>query len=241
MPLPKGGKAPPPGRKSGDRSSLQRSLPLPRGRRLALPTLSFATHPHTAVRPNLQLQPAPGSEQTKNCYQPRFIFLKLTRTVWHSRPLLCFSSFCRISARRSTSGAPNSVVPALLMLALLFLPAISAFAALPASIRGTIKDSQGAVIPNARVDLLRDGRKVASVATDQLGNYRFPYLAIGTYQVHAAAPGFSAQQSEPVSLDMSSSPVLDFVLHVGAVSDQITVTATGTPVPESQVGASISV
>jgi vitamin B12 transporter len=222
-----------------------------------LPTLSFATHPHTAVRSNLQSQPAPGSEQTKNCYQPRFIFLKLTRTVWHRRPLiflklttnvwhsrprLCVSnSFCRISARRSTSGAPNSVVPALLMLALLFLLTVSAFAALPASIHGTIKDPQGAVIPNARVDLLQDGRKVASVVTDQLGNYRFPYLAIGTYQVHAAAPGFSAQQSEPVSLDMSSSPVLDFVLHVGAVSDQITVTATGTPVPESQVGAAISV
>lgn len=128
------------------------------------------------------------------------------------------------------------IVPAFLLLL-----TGSLLAALPATIRGTVKDLQGAVIPNARVDLLQDGRKVASVVTDQLGNYQFPYVAVGTYQVHAAAPGFSTQQSEPVSLSVNSSPVLNFVLPVGAVNDQITVTATGTPVPESQVGASVSV
>ncbi|HEU5412800.1 MAG TPA: TonB-dependent receptor plug domain-containing protein, partial [Candidatus Angelobacter sp.] len=125
--------------------------------------------------------------------------------------------------------------------AFLILLAGSLLAALPSNIHGTVKDSQGAVIPNARVDLLQDGRKVATVVTDQMGNYQFSYLAVGTYQVHAAAPGFSARQSEPVSLNLNSSPVLDFILPVGAVSDQITVTATGTPVPESQVGAAISV
>ena len=207
-------------------------------------TLSFATHPHTEVRSNLIPERTLFSEPTRNCSEPGRTFRKLTRTVWHSRPRLCVgNSFCRIFARRYTSGASNSaaVLAVLLMLALFFLPAISAFAAVQPSIHGTIKDSQGAVIPNGRVDLLQDGRKIASVVTDQLGNYQFSYLAVGTYQLHAAAPGFSAVQSQPVSLNVSSSPVLDFALHVGAVSDQITVTATGTPVPESQVGAAISV
>lgn len=174
----------------------------------------------------------------------RLAFLKLTRTAWHSRPRLCDdSSFSRIASRTSTSDPAHAsaFVFASLIVVLFLLAAISGFAALPPAIHGTVKDSQGAVIPNARVDLLHDGRKIASVVTDQMGNYQFSYLAVGAYQVRAAAPGFSTQQSEPVSLNVNSSPVLDFVLPVGAVSDHITVTATGTPVPESQVGASISV
>jgi vitamin B12 transporter len=172
----------------------------------------------------------------------RITLLKLNRTMWHSRPRLCGdSSTSWIPSRASGHGHAIGFVSASLIVALLLLPAISSLAALPANIHGTVKDSQGAVIPNARVDLLQDGRKVATVVTDQMGNYQFSYLAVGTYQVHAAAPGFSARQSEPVSLNLNSSPILDFILPVGAVSDQITVTATGTPVPESQVGASISV
>lgn len=123
----------------------------------------------------------------------------------------------------------------------LLLFATSAFAASTATIYGTVRDQQGAVIPNATVDLMQAGRKVASVVTDRLGHYRFPYLGIGTYQVHATSPGFSARQSEQISLSLNSSPMIDFVLPVGAVSDQIVVTATGTPIPESQVGASVSV
>lgn len=203
-----------------------------------MPTLSFATHPHATVHSNLTAGPTSCPDS------PRRIILKLTRTAWHSRLRLCSSkNFSCVSSRTPTSCGRDaaSLVCVLLMLALFFALAISAFAALPATIHGTVKDSQGAVIPNARIDLLQDGRKVTSVVTDQMGNYQFPYLAVGTYQVHAVAPGFSTQQSEPVSLSVNSSPVLNFVLPVGAVSDQITVTATGTPVPESQVGASVSV
>ncbi|MGE5321637.1 MAG: TonB-dependent receptor plug domain-containing protein, partial [Actinomycetota bacterium] len=126
-------------------------------------------------------------------------------------------------------------------LAFLLLFSISAFAAPAATIYGTVRDQQGAVIANATVDLMQAGRKVASVVTDSSGDYRFPHLAIGTYQVHATAPGFSARQSEQISLSLNSSPMIDFVLPVGAVADQIVVTATGTPIPESQVGASVSV
>jgi vitamin B12 transporter len=127
------------------------------------------------------------------------------------------------------------------LFSVILLYVTSSFAASTATIYGTVRDPQGAVIPNATVDLMQAGRKVASVVTDRLGNYRFPYLGIGTYQVHATAAGFSGRQSEQISLSVNSSPMIDFVLPVGAVSDQIVVTATGTPIPESQVGASVSV
>lgn len=124
---------------------------------------------------------------------------------------------------------------------LLLLVAISGFASEPASIHGTVRDPLNAVIPNARVELLKNGRKIASAVTDQFGNYGFTYLPAGNYQVHATAPGFSAQQSRPISVSGNFSQRVDFALKVGVVAEEIVVSATGIPVPESQTGASVSV
>ena len=129
---------------------------------------------------------------------------------------------------------------------ILHLVAILVFlvAALPAQtpfVRGTVKDPQGAVIPRARLDLLKDGRKIASTVTNGLGEYRFGFVAVGKYQVRADAPGFSVQQSQTIQVGVSESPTINFVLQVGVAAEQITVLATGVPIPESQVGASVSV
>ncbi len=137
-------------------------------------------------------------------------------------------------------GARRRATARLLTALLLFL-ATALDAAEPASIHGSIKDPQGAVIPDAKVELLRNGRTVETAVTDQFGNYRFAHLAIGDYQVRAAAPGFSAQQSQPVHVGVSDSPEVDLALKVAGVGESIVVSATGTPIPESQVGASITV
>jgi vitamin B12 transporter len=115
------------------------------------------------------------------------------------------------------------------------------FCSEPPSIHGTITDTQGAVIPNARVDLLKNGRLIASAVTSHVGAYRFPRLAFGRYQVRAQAPGFSLQESQPVEVGVDNSITLDFALKIGVVAEQIVVSATGVPVPESQVGASVTV
>ncbi len=128
-----------------------------------------------------------------------------------------------------------ALAPVLLLLCCSFAFAAYTF------IRGTVKDPAGAVIPNARVELVREGRTIATTVTNQLGEYRISHLAVGDYLVRATAEHFAAQQSAPVHVGLDSSPTIDFVLKVASVSDQIVVTATGTPVPESQVGASVSV
>lgn len=109
------------------------------------------------------------------------------------------------------------------------------------SIRGTIKDAQGAVIPNAQVELLRDGQKVSSVVTNGMGEYRFYPVAVGIYQIQAVARGFSVQKSSPFGVGADSFATFDFMLRVGVPTEEIVVTATGIPLPESQVGASVSV
>jgi vitamin B12 transporter len=123
---------------------------------------------------------------------------------------------------------------------LVLLVGAAASAAEVATVHGTVRDPLGAVVPNARVELLREGRKVASTSSDEHGNYRFSYVAAGTYQVQATAQGFAIQQSQPIALGGNSS-VVDFALKVGVVTEEIVVSATGIPVPESQVGASVSV
>jgi iron complex outermembrane receptor protein/vitamin B12 transporter len=126
-------------------------------------------------------------------------------------------------------------------LALAFaLSSVFALAAVPTSIRGTIKDAQGAVLPQARVDLLRHEQVVMSTTTDQQGRYSFSPVTPGRYQLRASAPGFAAQQSEPLAFS-GGVFTLDFTLPVGGVAENVVVSATGTHVPESQVGASVSV
>ena len=109
-----------------------------------------------------------------------------------------------------------------------------------ASIRGKVKDSLGAVVPNAMVDLLQSGRSIASTKTDSEGSYVLK-TAAGRYQVRAAAPSFRAALSEPVYLSPTAEARMDLTLNPGILAQQITVTATGTPTPEAQIGYSVSV
>jgi len=59
--------------------------------------------------------------------------------------------------------------------------------------------------------------------------------------VRAAAAGFALQQSPLLYIAAGKTVVQNLTLALGSVSQQIVVTATGVAVPESQVGASVSV
>ena len=121
-----------------------------------------------------------------------------------------------------------------------------AFAALSAvaessNVHGTVTDPLGAVVPGAQVQLFRAGKLVGSTITDSEGKYRFSPLAPGRYRVKTQAPSFSSQQSDAIYIGSSSNAAVDITLKVGSVSQQIVVSATGTSLPETQTGASISV
>jgi iron complex outermembrane receptor protein/vitamin B12 transporter len=116
-----------------------------------------------------------------------------------------------------------------------------AFAAEPGNVRGVITDPLGAVVAGAQVQLLRQGKPVASAATDPEGRYQFSLLPSGRYQVNAEAPGFAPQRSEVIYLSNGGNAALDLALKLARVSQQIVVSATGMRAPETQVGASVSV
>jgi len=109
------------------------------------------------------------------------------------------------------------------------------------NIHGTVTDPLGAVVPGAQVQLFRESKLVGATATDAEGKYRFSPLAPGRYRVKTQAPSFSQQQSDAIYVGSSSNAAVDITLKVGSVSQQIVVSATGTSLPETQTGASISV
>jgi vitamin B12 transporter len=109
------------------------------------------------------------------------------------------------------------------------------------NIHGTVTDPLGAVVPGAQVQLFRESKLVGATTTDSEGKYRFSPLAPGRYRVKTQAPSFSQQQSDAIYVSSSSNAAVDITLKVGSVSQQIVVSATGTSLPETQTGASISV
>ncbi len=62
-----------------------------------------------------------------------------------------------------------------------------------ANLEITVKDPSGAVINNARVQLVKDGGPQSATQTNQKGEVRLNRIAAGHCQVHVEAPGFKAR------------------------------------------------
>ncbi|HWX54926.1 MAG TPA: TonB-dependent receptor plug domain-containing protein [Verrucomicrobiae bacterium] len=120
------------------------------------------------------------------------------------------------------------------------LAVVSALAAESGSIRGSVTDPLGAAVPNATVKLLQQGRQTAVTTSGKDGTYKFSALAVGRYQVSAEAATFTMQSSPPVYVGGGESEV-NIALALGSVEQQVVVTDTGTQIPETQVGASVTV
>ncbi|HXG46165.1 MAG TPA: carboxypeptidase regulatory-like domain-containing protein, partial [Methylomirabilota bacterium] len=91
---------------------------------------------------------------------------------------------------------------------------------------GTVSDPSGAVIAGATVRAINVATNVETpVTTTSAGVYRMPYLPPGTYRLLASAPGFKTAIRENVILAVAQTLTVDFVLEVGQVTDQVTVSA----------------
>ena len=84
-----------------------------------------------------------------------------------------------------------------------------------ADIRGTIRDSSGALLPNVSVTIIETGREATrSALTDSTGQFRATRLSPATYDVRAELPGFETQVLKNVSLNLGETTVVEFRLRV---------------------------
>lgn len=123
----------------------------------------------------------------------------------------------------------------------IFAIAAISLAAQSAIIHGTVSDSSGAVIANAKVEMLERGLPVAIVATDATGQYKISRNAIPGSQLRVSAPQFDTANKVIDTPGKDQDLTLNIVLRVASLSEQITVTSTGAPTPQAQLGAAVSV
>jgi hypothetical protein len=113
------------------------------------------------------------------------------------------------------------------LIAMLFITASTAWAQFDtATVLGTIKDLNGAVMPGVTVTLRNIDTGIAvSAQTDGEGNYQFTNVKIGNYRVTAEMQGFSTALAESVNVTVNVRQRVDLSLQPGAVTENVIVTA----------------
>lgn len=116
---------------------------------------------------------------------------------------------------------PSVLIPALLLVVLLPAQTMNT-----GTLLGTVKDPSGAAIANATVRVLRANPPFErQVSTDADGNYLFPLMPVGAYQVTFENTGFQKTVRNNVELSASQSLRIDATLTLGSVSEQVEVSS----------------
>jgi Carboxypeptidase regulatory-like domain len=95
---------------------------------------------------------------------------------------------------------------------------------------GTVRDASGSVIPHAKVTAVLAARNLERTAeTNSDGEYTLSFLPVGTYNVSVTMAGFETAVESAVALQIDQRARIDFALTVGAVSQQVMVSGSGSP------------
>jgi len=94
------------------------------------------------------------------------------------------------------------------------------------SIRGTVTDETGGVLPGVDITARNTDTGITRVViSDDEGRYRLPQLALGTYQVRAELAGFQTAVVQGIVLSIVRESVVAITLRVGAITEQVIVSA----------------
>ncbi|MEQ1884951.1 MAG: TonB-dependent receptor [Bryobacteraceae bacterium] len=111
-----------------------------------------------------------------------------------------------------------------------------------ATLAGAIHDPSGSAVPAAKVTVRQTETNVTTTGTaDREGYYRFPYLAVGPYELTVESNGF-ASVKRPVNLTVGAAFDLEVTMPIAASQTQVEVNAEA-PVVEAartQVAGTVS-
>src|SRR6266446_3044811 len=102
----------------------------------------------------------------------------------------------------------------------------SAQLATTTSLVGTVTDSSGKAVQNARVTAIETGTLGTQTrTTNDQGYYSFEFARVGMYSITVEQPGFQKVTKTGIQVDINQTVRTDFTLAVGAVTQSVTVEA----------------
>ncbi len=143
-----------------------------------------------------------------------------------------------MSARNGNpAGASRVVLSTVLCVMWLGLPAIARGQATTGTVTGTVKDTQGGVLPGATLVLVSEGRgtRSAVVTTNASGDYIFANLAPDTYAVEATMSGFKTFRRGGIAVSPGDRLTVPAIMELGGASETVNVTAEA-PLIQAQSG-----
>jgi len=95
-----------------------------------------------------------------------------------------------------------------------------------ATLTGRVTDTQGAVVPGAKIVVLDlESQAKSETVSGSDGFFSIPFLAPAAYTISIESAGFKRYVREGVRLNANDRVTVDAALEVGGVSDQVTVNA----------------
>jgi len=132
---------------------------------------------------------------------------------------------------------------ALLVLGSLALATSAAAQQGGSAIRGRITDQQQGILPGVSIVVTHvENGTTRETVTGTDGTYLIPGLVPGPYRITAQLSGFSRLTQDNLTLRIGSTLQVDLVLRVGAIEENVTVTAESPQVDltSAQVGGNVS-
>jgi len=106
-----------------------------------------------------------------------------------------------------------------IVLLIVMLGCVSAWAQATAQISGTVRDASGAVLPGADITATQtETGIVRSTVSNETGSYVIPTLPLGPYKLEISLPGFRTFVQAGIVLQVNSNPTINAALEVGQSS-----------------------
>jgi hypothetical protein len=130
-----------------------------------------------------------------------------------------------INPRPPVEAGKTFPLTLLLLMLLLLCFSVTALAQSTATIKGTVTDSGGAVVPNAKVLIHNVGTGVdRTTQTDANGDYLVSALPVGNYRVEIQAPGLQRQIIDKIELEVARTVPINAQLKVSGATESVTIT-----------------
>ncbi len=108
-------------------------------------------------------------------------------------------------------------------------------------LHGEVRDPLGALVGGAKVELVQNEQVMNTTNSGPDGSFALPLPSSGRYRVRVSAPEFQTTTTASSYFRGEGNAQIEVTLATQTLTQEVTVTAVGTPMPEAQTGAAVTV